>query len=149
MFSYITVSKDEFFDIVRSIEYRDDDIKEALEFGCSSIENCYRKALHAFNKYYIVYEGNNPVCTIQLARNGNITFFIAKNIKSPIHLVRKLRELATNVVYHCGPIVTKTASWYNEALRLNKLVGFKTLKLYNGYGLYVLGMNGCIDGWQD
>ena len=138
MLEYEEVSYDTFFSAVKSIEYREDDIKEAKEFGCIDILNCYRKALKPFSRFFVVYEDDIPVCTILLRRDGNIVFFISKDIKYKIGLIRILRKLSKKVVRCCGSIITKTASWYDEALRMNKLIGFKPYKLYNKYGLYVL-----------
>jgi len=135
------VDKQLFFAAVNSIDYRDDDIKEANQFGCSSIEMCYKKANHAFAKYFIIEYKKEPVVTVMLQRDGHIIFFISK-IKMPnIKLIRTLRRLAKKESKCAGPIVTKTASWYIEALRVNKLVGFWPYKLYSTYGFYVFGYN--------
>jgi hypothetical protein len=132
------VDKDTFFATIPKIEYREDDEKEAVEYGTKGVVDCYYKSVHEFNKYFIAYEDNKPICPILLGRNGYITFFISKDVNKPLPLIKELKDLARKTVDCCGPIVTKTASWYKEALRLNKLIGFKKYKLYNQYGFYIL-----------
>ena len=128
-----------FMETVKLIDYRDGDIAEANEFGCISISKCYLKANHAFAKYYIVYEDDRPIVSVMLQRDGTIIFFISKHVKKYIRLIRLLKRFARKTSRRYGPIVTKTASWYTEALRVNKLTGFKLWKMYNNYGLYVNG----------
>jgi hypothetical protein len=135
---YKEVDKDIFFAAASTISYREDDIKEAKEFGCEDVISCFKKALSPFVRYFIVYEDSRPICAVILRRDGNIVFFISKNVNRKIKLIKVLRRLARKVVRRCGPIITKTASWYTEALRLNKLIGFEPYKLFNGFGLYVL-----------
>ena len=138
MIEYKIVDRDTFLNEVSNIEYREDDIREANEFGCLDIHNCYMKAQKHFSRYFIVYEDMRPICSIMLQRDGNIIFFISKNVKHKIKLIKVLRKLANKIVNCCGPIITKTASWYDEALRLNKIIGFMPYKLFNEFGLYVL-----------
>ena len=138
MLDYKEVDRDVFFKDASSITYRDDDIKEAKEFGCSSIIACFNRALAPFSRFFIVYEDEVAVCAIMLRRDGNIVFFISNTIKSNIGLIKKLRELAHLVVGCCGTIITKTALWYDEAQRLNNIIGFKPYKLNDKFGLYIL-----------
>ena len=138
---YKEVDKEVFFAAASNITYRDDDIREAQEFGCEDVINCFKKALSPFARYFIVYEDSRPICAVILRRDGNIVFFIDKVVNHKVKLIRVLKKLARRVVRKCGPIITKTASWYNEALRLNRLIGFVPYKLFNGFGLYVLKDN--------
>ena len=134
---YELVKREQFYEAVRQITYREDDIKEAAEFGCRSIEICYRKAIHTFAKYFVVYDDSNvPVVTVMLQRDGHIIFFISEIVISPITLIRTLKALADSTVNCCGPIVTKTAYWYTEAQRLNRIIGFKTFEKRNYYAFY-------------
>jgi len=139
MIEYKLVDKDVFFDIITTITYREDDEKEAKAFNCLSVVDCYHKSPDRFNKYFIVYEDDRPVAPIILARNANLTFFISKTINSPIGVIRCLKDLAKKTVDCCGPIVTKTATWYDEAQRMNKIIGFRPMAIYDGYGHYVMG----------
>ncbi len=137
---YNELSREPFIDIVSWMDYRDDDIKEAIEFGCTGVPGCYNRADHLFAKYFVVYDDNDqPVATVQLQRNGNIIFFIRKNVTNHIGLIRCLKELATSTVECCGAKTTKTAYWYDEAQRINKIIGFKALTLHNYFGIYYLG----------
>jgi len=135
---YKMVDKDKFYSTVNTIKYRTNDIREAYEFGASSIKVCYDKAKHKFARYCIVYEDDNrPIVTIMLQRDGNMVFFISKDVSSPIALIRLLNNLASDTAKNSGAIFTRTANWYKEALRLNKLTGFKLYQKYDGYNLYV------------
>ena len=132
------VSKDTFFDAVSAIKYRADDIKEAYQFGCDEISHCYTKADQQFARYFIVYESERPIATVMLERKGNIVFFISEEIKSHIGLIRALKELSRKTVRNAGPIFTKTAYWYKEAQKMNKVIGFKPIILKDDYGIYIL-----------
>jgi hypothetical protein len=132
------VDREEFYTTIRSISYRADDIREADQFGANSIEICYNKAKHRFAKYFVVYEDDGtPRCTVMLERCGGIVFFISDTINNNIALIRTLRDLADTKVSEAGPIVTRTASWYTEAIRINRLIGFKVFKLEDYSAYYV------------
>jgi len=133
-----TVSREDFYKAIDGIDYREQDIKEAFEFGCTSIKVCYDKANHSFARYYLICEDNGtPVVTIMLQRDGHLVFFISNIISSHISLVKALKRLADETILWVGPIFTKTAYWYTEAQRLNKLIGFRPYQKYNRYGIYV------------
>jgi len=136
--TYDRVDKDTFYNAVRSIEYREDDIKEAKQFGCPELIHCYDKAFHVHARYFIVYENLRPVVTVMLARNGDIVFFISKDINNKIGLIKTLRKFSKETVKAAGPIYTKTAYWYEEAMRMNKLIGFVPFVLSDDYGIYSL-----------
>ena len=137
---YELADKVTFYQTVTAITYRADDIREAIEFGCTDIKDCYDKAKHKFAKYFIVYDDlNMPIVTVMLQRDGHILFFISDTVINPIALIRVLKQLALRVTGTCGAIITKTAYWYTEAQRLNRLIGFRDMTLYDYYGLYVLG----------
>ncbi len=137
---YELVDKVTFYQTVAAITYRPDDIREAIEFGCTDIKDCYDKAVHKFAKYFVVYDDLNvPIVTVMLQRDGHILFFISNNVSNPRALIRTLKRLAKKVTTSCGAIITKTAYWYTEAQRLNRIMGFRDMTLYDYYGLYVLG----------
>jgi hypothetical protein len=131
------VSREDFYNAINSITYRNQDIAEAQQFGCSTIEDCYNKAKHRFASYYVIYEDTVPIVTVMLQRDGYIIFFISNNVQNSLALIRVLKELADMVVMCAGPIITKTAYWYEEAQRLNKIIGFKEYQLYDYFGYYV------------
>jgi hypothetical protein len=135
--TYSEVDKQTFFDRVDTIEYREQDIQEAREFGCKSIKACYTKAVHRFAKYFIVYDEYTPIVTVMLQRDGYIIFFISKNVNSPVKLIKVLKRLANKVTKNAGAIITKTAKWYTEAQRLNRIIGFKDYQIYDYFGYYV------------
>jgi hypothetical protein len=133
------VNKQKFHKIIKRIEYREDDIKEAKEFGCKDIEDCYIKPNMKYARYYVIYEDRKPIVTVALLRNGQIIFFISKNVKRKKLLIKTLRKFAKRTVKCAGPITTKTANWYTEALRLNELVGFDLAYINNRYQIWVFG----------
>ncbi len=137
MTEYIEVSREEFFTAVNSITYRNQDIIEAIEFGCTDILDCYMRAKHRFAKYFIVEEDGTPIVTVMLQRDGHIIFFISNNVQNNITLIRVLKRLANRTVRRAGAIITKTALWYEEAQRLNRLIGFRDYQIYDYFGYYV------------
>jgi hypothetical protein len=40
-------------------------------------------------------------------------------------------------VRRAGAIITKTALWYEEAQRLNRIIGFVDYQIYDYFGYYV------------
>jgi hypothetical protein len=131
------VSREDFFSTIDVITYRNQDIQEAIEFGCTDILDCYMKAKHRFAKYYIVEEDGRPIVTVMLQRDGHIIFFISNVVNNNISLIRELRILADTTVANAGAIITKTALWYTEAQRLNRLIGFRDYQIYDYFGYYV------------
>ena len=137
MTEYVEVDRETFFDTIDAITYRNQDIAEALEFGCNSILNCYQKARHRFAKYFVVYEDSRPIVTVMLQRDGQIIFFISDTVNNSLALVRELRNLCSTTVAGAGAIMTKTASWYTEAKRLNELTGFRVYAVVDYYEYWV------------
>ena len=137
MTKYRQVELKEFFDIIETIEYRDQDKKEAFDFGCTDIIDCYRKAKHRWAKYFIVEEDGRAIVTVMLQRDGNIIFFISRDVRKKVALIKQLRKLANKVTNKCGVIITKTANWYKEAQRLNEVIGFKEWRIYDYYTHWV------------
>jgi len=135
----IEVDRPTFIRYVDAISYRDDDEKEAREFGCVNVRHCYDKAKLEFARYFVVLEDDIPVATIVLQRDGQLVFFISKDVKRPVALVKALRRLAKKTVKCCGPITTKTANWYKEALRFNEVIGFKLYKIRDRSQIWVFG----------
>jgi len=133
------VTKKEFYEAIHSISYRNQDVKEAFDFGCTSIEDCYNKATHLFARYYLVKEDDKPIVTVMLQRDGHIIFFISSNVNNKLALIRNLKKLADDTIRDAGAIITKTAHWYTEALRLNKVIGFKVLSIRDIYSFYSYG----------
>ena len=133
------VDRERFLMKVAEIRYRNQDIREAHEFGCKNIRDCYERADRHFARYFVGYEDETPVLTVMLQLNRYIVFFISKDVEKPIRLVRGLRRFARKMTRHCAPIITKTANWYDQAIRLNKLVGFVPWVIRDGYSLWVFG----------
>ena len=133
------VDRKAFYLTVGSIKYRDQDQEEARYFGCLNVKDCYDKAKHEFARYFTLTDEGEPVVTVMLQRDGQIIFFISDRIKHKVALVRALRRLAKKTVKCCGPITTKTANWYEEALKFNKLIGFKLYRINNRYQVWTFG----------
>jgi len=139
MTEYSRVSKDVFYENIEAITYRNQDIKETFDFGCKGIKDCYDKATHKFARYFILEEDGRPIVTVMLQRNGHIIFFISDTVNNKLALIKELKKLANKVTECCGAIITKTANWYEEAKRLNLIMGFVTLSIRDGYTYYNLG----------
>jgi len=137
MTEYKEVDRVEFYSAINSITYRNQDIAEAIEFGCDNIVDCYNKAKHRFAKYYVVYEDGIAIATVMLQRDGYIIFFISNNVQNNVSLIRTLKKLANRTVRRAGAIITKTALWYEEAQRLNRIIGFVDYQIYDYFGYYV------------
>jgi len=127
-------SRDEFLFIVSQQKYKDGDVAEVIEFGYQSVMQMYAVGIHAYSKYYVVYDNsNNVLTTIELKRDGNLVYFVTNNLtpnKIPA-LVRTLRQLADDTVAKVDVIFTTTLNTYEGAVAFNKMIGF-IVKAING-----------------
>jgi len=137
------VDKKTLLEKAENIEYREDDIKEAKQYGCKTVFECYKRASERYSRYFLVVDNNKVIAPIVLNRCGYLTFFVNKELSpnKAISFVRELKKLAKWYTDNYEKtIFVKTANWYKEAKRLNKLVGFKpyilrtseTIWVYNG-----------------
>lgn len=135
----LRVDRDRFFKKAKEIQYRNQDIREAFMLGCpKGVVQCFENANHHAAKYFIGYEDRKPKLAIILQRDGYLVFFISKNIKRKIALIKALKKIANRITKRCGAIYTRTANWYKEANRLNELIGFKKHILEDDFTVWTL-----------
>ena len=132
-----------------SIKYRNQDIRESQLFGSKSILDNYK--YKRFSRYYIIYLKDKPIVPIQIDRTGFISFFISNElepVEDGIKLVKFLKAILkwwTN--NYETTLFVKTANWYKEANKLNRLIGFKQYKIFTDYSIWVYENNRKVEAY--
>jgi hypothetical protein len=124
------ITYEELINIGSSLEFKNKDKLEALQYGCSSIIQCFKNIRYKqFCKFYKVLDNrtNKVLALIALERNGYLTFFVTKDltIGNSKTFIKELRHIAIETVKCCGSIFVNTIYWYKEAKKLNELVGLR------------------------
>ena len=124
--------------IAGSIKYRNQDIVESKGFGAINIVDNYK--YNRTSKYYIIYNKDKPIIPIQIDRTGFISFFISSELEPVVDGLKLARFLKTILKWWTDNYETtlfvKTAHWYKEANKLNKLIGFKEVLISNEYSIW-------------
>ena len=132
-----------------SIKYRNQDIRESHLFGSKSILDNYK--YKRFSRYYIIYLKDKPIVPIQIDRTGFISFFISNElepVKDGIKLVKFLKAtLKWWTDNYETTLFVKTANWYKEANKLNRLIGFKQYKIFTDYSIWVYENNRKVEAY--
>jgi hypothetical protein len=124
----------------KEIKYRNQDIKEALDYGCKSVFGCYEAVKDRHTRWFLIKDGTTVVAPIALKRDGYLTFFVNRDLapEKALAFIRALRDIAKWYTDNYETtIFVKTANWYKEAQRINKLVGFKPYILTNKTTIWV------------
>jgi len=126
-----------------SIKYRNQDIVESKGFGAINVSDNY--VYDKFSKYYIIYKDNKPIVPIQIKRNGFINFFISSELEpvgDGLVLVKILKQLLKWWTDNYETtLFVKTAEWYKEANKLNKIIGFKKYLIADKYTIWTYNNN--------
>jgi hypothetical protein len=133
------LNKKDFLAIVDTLDYKDKDEAEAKEFGSDSVKDSNHRANHWFAKYYTIVHDNKVIATIILQRDGFLVYFVTKDFTPNLtrKLIRTVKQLADDTIASVENIFTKTALSYDEALRFNKLVGFRLYLVSNSWTIWI------------
>lgn len=125
--------------VVGSIKYRNQDVRESFVLGCKNISDNYKYS--RYNRYYILYNNNIPIVPIQIDRLGFIVFFISKDLEpiaDGLKLVKKLKVLLKWYTDNYETtLFVKTANWYKEANKLNRIIGFTKYIVNKDFTIWV------------
>lgn len=132
MMKFIVSDKDSCIEAAGFIKFRSQDEIEARQFGNIPVIEHYKMAAqYPFTRWFQIVDdedGNNICAIIALKRDGMMTFFANSNIKNKIAFIRELKNIADWYTSNYETtIFTRTASWYDDANRINKIVGFRIL----------------------
>ena len=125
-------NRQEFLSVVCTLEYKDGDEAEAKELGYPSVSFLYHNTFMPYMRYFIIEDNDKKVlATIVLRRDGNIEYFITKDVttnKVP-SLVKTVKALADEVTAKLDVIFTTTLNSYEGAIEFNKLAGFNIIAI--------------------
>jgi len=131
----------EFRESIEQATFRTNDEKECISFGSTGVLKCLKDIEKLYTRYFLILDDNDNdnICAyIALPRNGRMSFFVSDNIKHKLGFVKELRNIAKWYTDNYETtIFTKTANWYNEANKINVLVGFKKQTMYDEYTVWV------------
>lgn len=130
-----------------SIRFRNQDIRESMEYGAKHIEDNYM--FDRYSRYFMLYNNNIPIAPIQIKRDGFISFFISSELEpvgDGLKLIKTLRNLLKWYTDNYETtLFVRTANWYNEANRINAMVGFKKYRIMQDYTIWVYENNRTVD----
>lgn len=134
------IDKKTFLETIKNIDFKENDIKEAQEFGCKDIYECYENVAQRYSRYVLIKEKSKTLVPIILDRCGYLTFFVSKELdpRKALSFVKEIKRLANWYTNNYETtIFVKVANWYREANRIVKLVGFKPYIQSDEYTIYV------------
>ena len=130
-----------FLDIVKELDFKDKDEEEARDILHSNDEKAvYQVLVSAPNRWAEHYfikdtkKENKIVCVITLDLGNNLHYFVTKDLdtKNSIKFVKTIKSLVQETVKYRHTVFVTTRNWYTEAIKFNKLIGFKLLYTHNG-----------------
>jgi len=123
-----------FLDICSNLEYKDKDELEAQDIIGSkdgTVLRVLRNAPNRWAEHYIVRDEkiDKIVCTITLDINNNLHYFVTKDLQknNSISFVKTIKKLVEETIKYKQVVYVTTKDWYSEAVKFNKLIGFKVL----------------------
>jgi len=119
-----------FLDVIDTLTYKDKDIEEAKQYGHQSIKQLYSAANHRWGEYYLIYDNDKIVCTILLDAYSTLHYFVTIDLtaSNALSFVRTIKKLALFKIEQRPVLFIHTSLYYEEAIKFNKLIGFKLVK---------------------
>jgi len=136
---YNEVDYDTFMGIVDKVQYQNQDILEAMEFGYKNIPDAYMKAEHAWCRYWVISHEDKVLTTILEGRDGVLTYFTTTDLPGSNirRYVKVLKKLVTKVTKCREVVFVKVVIWHKPALALLRTVGFRKYILENHNSIWV------------
>jgi len=136
---YKIVNREKLIDTVKSMTFRDMDIKEVKDFGFKSILHCFETVNPRFSRYAIIYNNQEPQAVISIDRCGSLTFFVSNNIVKHIAYIKCLKNIIQWYLSNYEKsMFVRVAKWYTEANRIVKMIGFTLYQNHTHDSIYVI-----------
>ena len=137
-----------FLDICSNLTFKNQDEKEAQDIvgsSSGSVMQVLKSAPNRWADHYLIYDEDKIVCVITLDYMSNLHYFVTKDLtdKNALSFVRTIKKLAYDTLEKRNVIFVTTRDWYSQAVKFNKLIGFKVLKTFKGrnYTTWYLSKN--------
>jgi len=136
MIIYSPLSFSTFIHECKNLQYKENDkleIKQLTNNKYSEPVDMYSNMNNKYNTFYIIKDSkiNKIVCTIILDTCNNLHYFVTKDLKSnnTRRFIKTIKHLAIETVKYNKIIYVTTALWYTQAIKFNKLIGFKCIEI--------------------
>jgi hypothetical protein len=131
-------SPEEFLSICSGLKYKEKDNKEVEHITNGKLNNVYdlyKSMIHRWTEYYIIEHEDKVLCTIVLTYNNYLHYFVTVDLVPNITLsfVKIIKQLACETIQKRQVIFVRTSTWYKEAMKFNKLIGFRCSKINEDY----------------
>jgi len=131
----VTLDTKYFLDICEKLEFKDNDEKEAksiLGSNNGSVVKVLQSVYNRWAEHYIIRNKNDIVCVITLDIYNNLHYFVTKKLTKNISIkfVKTIKNLVDETVKYRHVIFVQTKDWYYQAVKFNKLIGFKVISTH-------------------
>jgi len=105
--------------------------KHKLTNDSGYVIQALKNAMNRWANHYLIYDKDKIVCTITLDINNNLHYFVTKDLtpKNSISFVKTIKQLAKDTLVCREVLFVTTRDWYKEAVKFNKLIGFKPFRI--------------------
>jgi hypothetical protein len=133
--------KETFMKLVDRTKFRYEDEVEIKQFGIKNVQTAFSKIDGRTTRWALIVDDkdNNNICAfIALPRDGYMSFFTNINIKHHIAFIKELKNIVNWYTDNYETtLFTRTANWYKEAIKINKIVGFKPFEVGDTSTLWI------------
>jgi len=139
-----TLDTEYFLSIVKQLEFKPNDEKEAREILYPKVDatvyDVFISAPNRWAEHYLIKDENKNnaiVCAITLDLNNNLHYFVTTDLdqSNSLSFVKTIKALVKSTIALRHVVFVTTRTWYKEAIKFNKLIGFKIIRTSNGKGI--------------
>ncbi len=135
----VRINNKQFFDTIENLQYQNQDIREAMDFGYKDVQDAYKHAELPWARFYLVKDKRKVLATILEQRDGVLFVYTTvdlpgSNIRGFVNVVKRL----LNDTIKCKDVVyVMHARWHKPGMKLLKVLGFYEYKVYNHKSIWV------------
>ena len=125
----IQLNSEEFFEIIKELDWQNQDIKESWGLGYKSPEDAFKRANTSWARFYIVKHRTKVLTAILEQRDGHTINFTTTDLPSHniARYIKLMTKLSDKIIKHRDVLFVEVAPWYTGAKRLLRLTGFRVL----------------------
>lgn len=137
MFKLVDVPREDFFKVIYSAKWLENDNIEAILLTGMPIYSIFKKSLIDDPVYKVIYTNDKLITAIAIDCNNNMTYYNTEDVKPVLKSYFKfLKKILNEYVEENNSLYITTHKSYTTALKKNKLVGFKPLEYYKDRIVY-------------